>query len=55
VNGKIRARLRVAPGIAEADALELALDDPNVQAYLDGKTIRKRVFVADKLLSLVAA
>jgi leucyl-tRNA synthetase len=55
VNGKIRARLRVAPGIAETDALELALDDPNVKAYLEGKTIRKRVFVADRLLNLVAA
>ena len=55
MNGKIRTRLRVAPGIAEADALALALDDPNVKAHVEGKTIRKRIFVADKLLNLVAA
>ena len=55
VNGKIRTRLLVAPGIAEADALALALADPNVKAHVEGKTIRKRVFVADKLLNLVAA
>jgi leucyl-tRNA synthetase len=47
--------LHVAPGVAEADALALALDDPNVKAHLDGKIIRKRIFVPDKLLNLVVA
>ncbi len=55
VNGKIRARLRVGPDVAEADALALALDDPNVKAYVQNKTIRKRIFVPGKLLNLVVA
>jgi leucyl-tRNA synthetase len=53
VNGKIRARIGAAPGIAEAQALELALLDPNVQAHIDGKAIRKQVYVPDKLVNLV--
>ncbi len=53
VNGKIRARLQTPPGIAEDRALELALQQSGVQAQLDGKEIRKRIFVPDKLLNLV--
>jgi leucyl-tRNA synthetase len=54
VNGKIRGRLAVPPDIAEADALALAHADANVRAYLDGKTLRKQIFVPGKLISFVA-
>ena len=54
VNGKIRARLSVAPGIGEDEAYELAAAQPAVQAQLEGKEVRKRIFVADKLLNIVA-
>jgi leucyl-tRNA synthetase len=54
VNGKIRARIAVAPGIPEAEALALALAEPNVAAHIDGKTIRKKIYVPDKLVNLVA-
>ena len=53
VNGKIRAHLSAAPDIAEADAFALAEADANVAAHLAGKTIRKRIFVPGKLVSLV--
>jgi leucyl-tRNA synthetase len=53
VNGKIRARLQTAPGISEDEAFRLALEQSGVQAQLDGKEIRKRIFVPDKLLNLV--
>jgi leucyl-tRNA synthetase len=53
INGKIRARIPAAPGIGETAAVELALADPNVQAQIDGKSIRKRVYVPDKLVNLV--
>ncbi|MGH7728641.1 MAG: leucine--tRNA ligase [Vulcanimicrobiaceae bacterium] len=55
VNGKVRARLAVARGISEADVVELALAEPNVAAHLGGKEIRKRIFVPDRLLNVVAA
>ncbi len=53
VNGKIRARVAAAPGLDADAAYALAAEDPNVRAHLDGKTERKRVFVADKLLNIV--
>ncbi|HZT11196.1 MAG TPA: leucine--tRNA ligase [Candidatus Baltobacteraceae bacterium] len=53
VNGKIRARLQTAPGIAQAEAVRLALEQPGVRAQIDGKAIRKEIFVPDKLLNLV--
>jgi leucyl-tRNA synthetase len=53
INGKIRARLSVTPDIEESAALELAHADPNVRVHLEGKTIRKAIFVPGKLLNLV--
>jgi leucyl-tRNA synthetase len=55
VNGKIRARIPAAPGTAEAEALALAMADPNVATHLAGKLVRKRVYVQDKLVNIVAA
>ena len=55
VNGKVRARIAAAAGVSEDEALALALADPNVRAYLDGKELRKHVYVPGKLLNLVAA
>ena len=54
VNGKVRARIQAAPGIAEDAALELAMREPTVTAQIDGKQVRKRIFVPDKLLNIVA-
>ncbi len=53
VNGKIRARVAAAPGLSEDEALALAMREANVRAQIDGKQIRKRIYVADKLLNLV--
>ncbi len=55
VNGKIRARVQTAPGISEDEAYALALEQGAVQAQLDGKEIRKRIYVPGKLLNLVVA
>ncbi len=53
VNGKIRARLAVQPGLGEAEALALALAEPNVRAQLEGNKPRRHFYVPDKLLNLV--
>jgi leucyl-tRNA synthetase len=54
VNGKIRARIDAAPGLAEDQAVALALAHPGVRTHLGEKTVRKHVYVRDKLLNLVA-
>ncbi len=53
VNGKVRARITVPPGTDEATAREIAEKLPAIRDRLEGKVIRKQVFVPDKLLSLV--
>ncbi|HKJ93721.1 MAG TPA: leucine--tRNA ligase [Longimicrobiales bacterium] len=53
VNGKVRAKLTMPRGTAEDDARTAALADENVQRFLDGKSVRKVVYVPDRLLNLV--
>jgi leucyl-tRNA synthetase len=53
VNGKIRARITVAPGISESEALALAEADPHVMSHVGNKLILKRIFVPGKLVNLV--
>jgi leucyl-tRNA synthetase len=55
VNGKVRARIPAPVGVSEERAVDLAMSESNVRTYLDGKQIRKRVYVPDKLLNFVAA
>ena len=53
VNGKIRGRLNVAVGATQEDVLKLASADVAVAGHLAGKTIRKVIYVTDKLLNIV--
>jgi leucyl-tRNA synthetase len=53
VNGKVRARILVAPSIGEEQAFALAVEEANVRSHLDGKEVRKRVYVPGKLLNIV--
>ncbi|MEO8679145.1 MAG: leucine--tRNA ligase [Vicinamibacterales bacterium] len=55
VNGKLRARVVVAPDIADAELEKIALADPNVQAHTAGKTIKKVVIAKGRLVSVVVA
>jgi leucyl-tRNA synthetase len=53
VNGKVRTRMPMNRGISEDEAREAALADANVQRFMEGKTVRKTIFVPDRLLNLV--
>jgi leucyl-tRNA synthetase len=53
VNGKVRARMTVARGAGEADVLALAMKDAAVRKFVDGKLVRKTIYVPDRLLNLV--
>src|SRR3954452_17273392 len=55
VQGKLRAKLEVSPDISEADLEAAALPDRNVQRALDGRTVRKVIVRAPKLVNIVAA
>jgi leucyl-tRNA synthetase len=53
VNGKVRARMEMPRGIPEDEARAAALADQNVQKFVEGKQVRKTVFVPDRLVNLV--
>ena len=53
VNGKVRARMEMARGIGESQARDAALADEHVQRWIEGKQVRKTIFVPDRLLNLV--
>ena len=55
VLGKTRGSVEVEPGAAQATVEELVLALPSVKAHLEGKTIKKVIFVKDKIINFVVA
>ncbi|MBM9508305.1 leucine--tRNA ligase [Actinacidiphila acididurans] len=53
VKGKVKARLEVPPGIADAELEALALADPAVVAAVGGAPVRKVIVRAPKLVNVV--
>lgn len=53
VASKIRAKLQVDVDIDQAQIEELARKDEKVASYLEGKTIRKVIFVKNKLINFI--
>ena len=53
VNGKIRDRLRVSPGLGEDELVELARASERVQAHLNGGEPARTVVVPGKLVNFV--
>jgi leucyl-tRNA synthetase len=53
VDGKVRDKLSVAPGIEEAAALEAARQSAGARRALDGRTVRKEIVRAPKLVNFV--
>ena len=53
VNGKLRGRVTVPAGADEATVREAALADANVQRFMEGRPVRKFVYVPGKLANVV--
>jgi leucyl-tRNA synthetase len=54
VNGKVKARIEVDPGIGEAEAEALALADPHVVEALAGGSPKKVIARPPKIVNVVA-
>jgi leucyl-tRNA synthetase len=54
VQGKLRAKLEVSPDISEADLEAMALAEPVIVRTLEGKSVRKVIVRAPKLVNIVA-
>jgi leucyl-tRNA synthetase len=53
VNGKLRARITVPRGATEDQVVERALAEEGVRKFVDGKAVKKTVYVQDRLVNLV--
>ena len=53
VNGKLRGRVAVAAEADEAAVREAALADSNVQRFIEGRPVRKFIYVRGKLANVV--
>ncbi len=53
VNGKLRATVTGPAGIDQGDAVELARSDDNVARHLDGATVRRVIYVPNRLVNFV--
>jgi leucyl-tRNA synthetase len=54
VNGKLRAKLTVAADATKEQVEALAFAEENVSKFIEGKEIRKVIYVPGKLLNVVA-
>ena len=54
VNGKLRAKLKLAKDTPKEEIEKLAQEDANVQQHTQGKTIKKIIVVPGRLVNIVA-
>ena len=53
VNGKIRGRIRIARSAGEDDVRTAALADENVRKFIEGKSIKKLIYVPGRVLNFI--
>ena len=53
INGKVRAKLTVPADASTEQVEQQAFDDESVQKHIEGKDIRKKIYVPGKILNIV--
>jgi leucyl-tRNA synthetase len=53
VNGKLRDRIWMSMEASEEDAKALAFESEKIKEHIDGKTLRKVIYVPGKIMNLV--
>jgi leucyl-tRNA synthetase len=53
INGKLRSRLSVNPGISEQELIKISKEDNKVLEFLKNKDIIKTIYVPNKLINFV--
>ncbi|HMB90781.1 MAG TPA: leucine--tRNA ligase [Rhodothermales bacterium] len=54
VNGKVRGSIAIAPDADKGVVLQTAKQDENVARHLDGKTMRREIYVPGRIVNFVA-
>ena len=55
INGKVRAKIEIPVGTTEEKVKALAFEEAGVKKYIDGKEIKKVVYVEGKLISIAVS
>lgn len=55
VNGKLRGKVEAPPDATEETVIELARQQENVEKFIQGKTIRKIIYVPNKIINFVVS
>ncbi len=53
INGKVRAIIQVDAGLEQEKVLDIATESQNIARYLEEKSIRKVIFVKDKIINII--
>jgi leucyl-tRNA synthetase len=53
INGKVRAKVMVSPGLSDEDIKEKTLNEEKIKSMLSGKTMKKIFVVKGKLVNIV--
>ena len=53
INGKVRGKVLMANDASKDDAVNAAKEDTNIKSYIEGKEIRKIIYVPGKILNIV--
>ena len=53
VNGKVRAKIKMARDIDQQDAEDIALADDNVKAHVAGKEVVKVIVIPNRIVNIV--
>lgn len=55
VNGKVRGQIDLPMVVSKEDALALARQEENVKRHLEGKTMRREIFVPNRMINFVVS
>lgn len=55
INGKVRAKLSVTPGVSEKELVSHVEKHENTKKWLAGKSITKIIYIQDKILNIVVS
>ncbi len=55
INGKLRGKIEVPAGTSEEIVKEMAFNEESVKKYLEGKEVKKVIYVEGKLLSIAVS
>ncbi|MDO8435917.1 MAG: leucine--tRNA ligase [bacterium] len=53
INGKVRDKIEVDPALSEEKAKEIAFAREKIKKWIDGKEIKKIIFIKDKIINIV--